>query len=79
MNRYDELKQEFGYVEGLVGNDEDNLPVMVTIDEESAEIKTFQENGWVRINVYYRDGTEEELYRKWFTTQLFIWKMVRFT
>ncbi len=64
MIRYDELKAEFGYVEGLVGNNEDNQVIIVTIDEESASIRTLQENGWIRENIYYRDGSEEELYTR---------------
>ena len=64
MTRYDELKTEFGYCEGLVGNDEDNQVVVVTIDEDEAEVRTLQENGWIRVNIYHRDGTESETYTR---------------
>jgi len=64
MFYYQELKRMYGYVEGQIGENSDGEKVIVSIDEESAEIKTLQDNGWIRVNVYYPDGTEEELYRR---------------
>ena len=28
------------------------------------QIKTYQENGWTRINIFYEDGSTEELFSK---------------
>ena len=28
------------------------------------EVKTAQHNGWIAVNIYYEDGTEEETYEK---------------
>ena len=64
MTTYQRLVKKHGYVEGLVGVNEDGEYAMVTIDKECATIATVQDNSWTRINVYYPDGTEEELYRK---------------
>ena len=64
MEYYQELKRKFGFVEGQIGENEDGEKVIVSIDEESAEVKTLQDNGWIRINIYYPDGTEEELYTR---------------
>lgn len=64
MTHYEELLNQFGYCEGMVGADIDGDNVIVTIDEESAEVKTLQKNGWIRINIYYPDGASEELYRR---------------
>lgn len=38
------------------GYDEENMAVLKTI--------TIQKNGFVRVNVYYFDGTTEELYER---------------
>lgn len=64
MTFYEELKNKHGYVEGLVGENSDNETVIVTIDQESASIRTLQKNGWIRENIYYKDGTQEELYTR---------------
>ena len=32
--------------------------------EEYFRTETYQNNGWIRDNYYYEDGTVEELYRK---------------
>lgn len=61
---YQELLDLFGYIEGQVGVDFDGDYVLVSIDKESATITTPQDNGWNRINIYYPDGSEEELYRR---------------
>ena len=61
---YEELKTKFGYVDGQIGVTLDDEYVIVSIDNECATVQTLQENGWMRVNVYYPDGTEEEYYRK---------------
>lgn len=61
---YQKLLAKYGYIEGGVGTDEDGDTVMVTIDKESAEVKTLQKNGWMRVHTYYPDGTITESFTK---------------
>ena len=61
---YDELVAKYGLVDGVVGVNSDKDNVLVTIDEEAAYIRTLQSNGWQRLNIYHKDGTEEELYER---------------
>ena len=63
MSEYEKLLKQFGLVEAQVGINEDGEPVVVTIDNECAEIRTIQKNSrFHRINIYWKDGTEEEMY-----------------
>lgn len=48
----------------LVGVNDDGENVIVTVFEDRIEFVTCQKNGWCRINIYHRDGTYEELYKK---------------
>ena len=62
MDKYTELRKKYGLCEGLCGNNEDGEHVIVSIDKEKATIRTAQHNGFIRTNVYWKDGTYEELY-----------------
>lgn len=62
MTTYEKLKNQFGYCEALVGVNEDNENVIVSIDKECASVRTLQSNRWQRINIYYKDGLEDEVY-----------------
>lgn len=64
MTYYEELFKKFGYVEGQVGVNELGEHVIVSIDEDAASVRTLQRNGWMRINIYYEDGGEEETYER---------------
>ena len=65
MTYYQELLNKFGYIDTpQIGKNEDNEDVLVSIDKEAACIRTIQKSGWHRINIYYSDGMEEELYEK---------------
>lgn len=64
MTDYEELLKKHGLCTGLIGTNENNEKVMVTITKNRAWIRTFQKNGFVRTNVYHKDGTTEELYDK---------------
>ena len=64
MTMYEELKNKYGFVEAKVGVNSDGEPVIVNIDSEQASTRTIQHNGWQRINIYYPDGTAEELYER---------------
>ena len=48
------------------GTNEDTEQVSISIAKDRIDVVTFQDNGWTRRNVYWRDGTREELYEgKW--------------
>ena len=64
MTKYEELKKKCGFVNGLVGTNEKGENIIVTVDPISATIRTSQKNGWMRTNIYWADGTEEETYAK---------------
>lgn len=44
-----------------VGTDGDKNIILVKVAEELT-ITTCQSNGWLRKNIYYKDGTVEEMY-----------------
>lgn len=64
MTDYERLLHKHGMCEGLMGVNEDGETVLVSIDEHTAEVRTYQKNGFVRINIYHNDddGTSEEIY-----------------
>lgn len=47
------------YMKGQNTNGED---ILISVNEDHIIVTTFQSNGWVRDNVYWIDGTIEELY-----------------
>ena len=48
------------------GRNENIEQVSISIAKDRIDVVTFQDNGWTRRNVYWRDGTREELYEgKW--------------
>ena len=50
----------------LFGENEDGESVIISICHDSVTVETFQSNGWLRKNIYNRDGTTEELFDgKW--------------
>lgn len=70
MTIFETLKQETqGYEFPLFGENEDGegQTIEVGADAEMGQffrVTTFQHNGWTRINIYYEDGTTEEIYKK---------------
>lgn len=49
----------------LEGEDEDGCKTSVWVYHDRVEVRTMQRNGWMRINIYWRDDwTCEELYTK---------------
>lgn len=46
------------------GTNEEGEDVYISIFPDKVVTSTFQHNGWTRKNIYYRDGTREELYSK---------------
>lgn len=53
--------------EGIhVGVNENGETVHMSVFHDRIAVVTFQANGWTRKNVYWRDGTREELFEgKW--------------
>ncbi len=65
MTTYEELLEKYGMIpDTRVGVNENGENVIVSIDEECACITTMQHNRWMRTNIYYPDGWEEEYYSK---------------
>ena len=64
MTTYEIYKNKFGFVEALGGTNDKDETVLLSVDEKCASVRTFQSNGWQRINIFYPDGTEEELYER---------------
>lgn len=67
---YDGLRRimdEHGDIEVPFFGDNENLEeVMVSVAKDRIDVVTYQHNGWTRRNVYWRDGTREELFEgKW--------------
>lgn len=65
---YKELKAK-NIKETVFGEDEDGNAVVVSSgktedNEPYYRVDTVQENDWLRTNIYYEDGTIEELYDK---------------
>lgn len=62
---YEEMVEKYGLIEEtMVGTDEDGNYVFVSIDDECACFETSQKNGWTRVNLYHKDGTNEEMFKK---------------
>lgn len=50
----------------LLGKNEDGEMITASIFEDYIVLVTYQDNHWVRKNIYHRDGTIEELFDgKW--------------
>lgn len=56
------MKRHKEFDQMLFGMNEDGENTQVSINEDNIVISTYQRNGWIRENVYWRDGTVEELY-----------------
>ncbi len=56
------MDHEKDYSSVLVGTNENGEDTITTIEKDYIEVETNQNNGWIRRNVYWRDGTTEELY-----------------
>lgn len=68
MTTFEQLKQETqGYSFPLYGENEDGESQTITVgtDKEMGQffrVTTYQSNDWIRVNIYYEDGTTEELF-----------------
>jgi hypothetical protein len=54
----------------LVGKNEDGETLIISVvkdietGSDAFKVETAQDNGWMRVNIYYKDGTVEELYER---------------
>ena len=46
------------------GTNEHGEDVYISIFDDKIVTSTSQSNGWIRKNIYYRDGNREEMYDK---------------
>ena len=53
---------EFDY--DLSGKNENGEPITISISEDNLSVRTYQRNGWIRKNVFWKDRTTEELFEK---------------
>ena len=62
-----QLMDEYGGSNAsFYGTNENIEQVSISIAKDRIDVVTFQDNGWTRRNVYWRDGTREELFEgKW--------------
>ena len=60
MDRADEFNDM------ILGKNSDGENTIISINKDNITIETNQSNGWIRENIYHRDGTVEELFHgKW--------------
>lgn len=61
------IMDEYGSSDIPFAGDNENMEeVMISVAKDRIDVVTFQSNGWTRRNVYWRDGTREELFEgKW--------------
>lgn len=55
-----ERARKFPYV----GTNEDGERILLNISSDSITLVTLQSNNWVRTNIYYPDGSSEEMYER---------------
>lgn len=59
-----ELMDKYNTTNGMLpGINELGERIMVSIFKDNIVVITYQKNGWVRENVYWRDGTCEEMFK----------------
>ena len=60
MDRADEEQ----FDQALAGKNAYGETVLVSVNKDNITTQTFQDNGWCRENIYWRDTTVEELYHR---------------
>lgn len=46
------------------GMNEDGEHIQISVNEDNITVETFQNNGWTRENIYWKDFTTEELFHR---------------
>ena len=58
MDRADEFNVPWA------GKNENGEHIQVSVNKDNITVETFQHNNWTRENIYYRDGSAEELFHR---------------
>lgn len=58
------MKHYKDFPEAVAGTNQDGEHVITSVNEHNITVRTLQSNDWARINVFYDDGTSEELYER---------------
>ncbi len=58
MDRADEFPS------AVFGKNTDGETVMISVNKDNVTYEVFQDNGWTSENIYYRDGSVEQLMHK---------------
>lgn len=61
LNSFYENNVELGIFTSKNENDED---IIIEITNDYLKTSTMQQNGYIRVNIYYKDRTTEEIYEK---------------
>lgn len=61
LNAFYENNVELGIFTSKNENDED---IIIEITNDYLKTSTIQQNSWIRVNIYYKDRTIEEIYEK---------------
>ena len=61
------IMDQYGGTDGIfVGHNEEGEDTLMSVSNGDITVTTFQKNGWIRKDVYFRDGVSETLFdRKW--------------
>lgn len=46
------------------GKNEEGEHIQISVNKDNITVETFQNNGWVRENIYWRDCRTEELFHR---------------
>lgn len=46
------------------GENAEGERVLISVNRDNITVQTFQDNGWMRENIYWRDCTVEELFHR---------------
>ncbi len=61
LNGMRKIMDKYGDSETMLsGTNEHGETVYISIFQERIIVRTLQDNGWCRLNTYYRDGSREE-------------------
>lgn len=58
MERHEEFKVPWS------GKNDDGEHIQISINEDNITVETFQNNGWIRENIYWKNIVSEELYHR---------------
>ena len=65
-NKYEkliELMDDYKmYHDRAWGHNKDGEQVSISVNKDNVVVETFQNNGWLRQDWYWRDGTQEEVF-----------------